>query len=98
MGVTAGIFLASILLKEIRYLVYIRYLSELNLWLNPTLAQIVNFAGTNNFEFSILEPCFSVSAFQFSIQHVKLNKISILAEILTANFVIKDVNKLYQIK
>jgi hypothetical protein len=29
MGVTAGIFLASILLKEMRYLVYIRYL-----WLN----------------------------------------------------------------
>ena len=26
MGVTAGIFLASILLKEMRYLVYIRYL------------------------------------------------------------------------
>jgi hypothetical protein len=25
-GVTAGIFLASILLKEMRYLVYIRYL------------------------------------------------------------------------
>jgi hypothetical protein len=25
MGVTAGIFLASILLKEMRYLVYIRY-------------------------------------------------------------------------
>ena len=29
-GVTAGIFLASILLKEMRYLVYIRYL-----WLKP---------------------------------------------------------------
>ena len=28
MGVTAGIFLASILLKEMRYLVYIRYLCE----------------------------------------------------------------------
>ena len=28
MGVTAGIFLASILLKEMRYLVYIRYLWE----------------------------------------------------------------------
>ena len=26
MGVTAGIFLASVLLKEMRYLVYIRYL------------------------------------------------------------------------
>jgi hypothetical protein len=26
MGVTAGIFLASILLKEMRYLVYVRYL------------------------------------------------------------------------
>jgi hypothetical protein len=26
MGVTAGIFLASIVLKEMRYLVYIRYL------------------------------------------------------------------------
>ena len=26
MGITAGIFLASILLKEMRYLVYIRYL------------------------------------------------------------------------
>jgi hypothetical protein len=26
MGVTAGIFVASILLKEMRYLVYIRYL------------------------------------------------------------------------
>jgi hypothetical protein len=26
MGVTAGIFLASILLKEMRHLVYIRYL------------------------------------------------------------------------
>jgi hypothetical protein len=26
MGVTAGIFLASILLREMRYLVYIRYL------------------------------------------------------------------------
>jgi hypothetical protein len=26
MGVTAGIFLASILLKEMRFLVYIRYL------------------------------------------------------------------------
>jgi hypothetical protein len=35
MGVTAGIFLASILLKEIRYVVYIRYsIYELNgkLW------------------------------------------------------------------
>jgi hypothetical protein len=31
MGVTAGIFLASILLKEMHYLVYIRYL-----WLSPT--------------------------------------------------------------
>ena len=30
MGVTAGIFLASILLKELRYLVYIRYL-----WYEP---------------------------------------------------------------
>jgi 3-dehydroquinate dehydratase len=29
MGVTAGIFLASILLKEMRYLVYIRYLWHL---------------------------------------------------------------------
>ena len=28
MGVTAGIFLASILLKEMRYLVYIRYLCQ----------------------------------------------------------------------
>jgi hypothetical protein len=28
MGVTAGIFLASILLKEMRYLVYIRYLCD----------------------------------------------------------------------
>ena len=28
MGVTAGIFLASILLKEMRYQVYIRYLWE----------------------------------------------------------------------
>ena len=45
-GVTAGIFLASILLKEMRYLVYIRYLwqkytnrnSELDL--NPGLALI----------------------------------------------------------
>jgi hypothetical protein len=27
-GVTAGIFLASILLKEMRYLVYIRYLRD----------------------------------------------------------------------
>ena len=27
-GVTAGIFLVSILLKEMRYLVYIRYLCE----------------------------------------------------------------------
>jgi hypothetical protein len=26
MGVTAGIFLASIVLKEMRYLVYVRYL------------------------------------------------------------------------
>jgi hypothetical protein len=33
MGVTAGIFLASILLKEMRYLVYIRYL-----WSNPARA------------------------------------------------------------
>jgi hypothetical protein len=32
MGVTAGIFLASILLKEMRYLVYIRYL-----WLSHSL-------------------------------------------------------------
>ena len=31
MGETAGIFLASILLKEMRYLVYIRYL-----WQDPT--------------------------------------------------------------
>jgi hypothetical protein len=30
MGVTAGIFLASILLKEMRYLVYIRYLYGYN--------------------------------------------------------------------
>ena len=30
MGLTAGIFLASILLKEMRYLVYIRYL-----WYEP---------------------------------------------------------------
>jgi hypothetical protein len=30
MGVTAGIFLASILLKEMRYLVYIRYLWNLH--------------------------------------------------------------------
>jgi hypothetical protein len=29
MGVTAGIFLASILLKEMRYLAYIRYLWSL---------------------------------------------------------------------
>ena len=28
MGVTAGIFLASILIKEMRYLVYIRYLCQ----------------------------------------------------------------------
>ena len=30
MGVTAGLFLASILLKEMRYLVYIRYLNGLH--------------------------------------------------------------------
>jgi hypothetical protein len=30
MGVTAGLFLASILLKEMRYLVYIRYLYDLH--------------------------------------------------------------------
>jgi hypothetical protein len=35
MGVTAGIFLASILLKEMRYLVYIRYL-----WFGPRARQI----------------------------------------------------------
>jgi hypothetical protein len=38
MGVTAGIFLASILLKEMRYLVYIRYLwfpEPARLWDNP---------------------------------------------------------------
>jgi hypothetical protein len=35
MGVTAGIFLASILLKEMRYLVYIRYLR-----FYPTLTQL----------------------------------------------------------
>jgi hypothetical protein len=28
MGVTAGIFLASVLLQEMRYLVYIRYLVD----------------------------------------------------------------------
>ena len=30
MGVTAGIFLASILLKEMRYLVYITYICQLS--------------------------------------------------------------------
>jgi hypothetical protein len=30
MGVTAGIFLASIFLKEMRYLVYIRYIYGLH--------------------------------------------------------------------
>ena len=33
-GVTAGIFLASILLKEMRYLVYIRYLYVRNIQLS----------------------------------------------------------------
>ena len=37
MGVTAGIFLASILLKEMRYLVYIRYL-----WLKSATVYMVN--------------------------------------------------------
>jgi hypothetical protein len=36
MGVTAGIFLASILLKEMRYLVYIRYL-----WFVVTVDHVV---------------------------------------------------------
>jgi hypothetical protein len=36
MGVTAGIFLASILLKEMRYLVYKRYL-----WLKCALKTII---------------------------------------------------------
>ena len=36
MGVTAGIFLASILLKEMRYLVYIRYL-----WGHPVLLPLL---------------------------------------------------------
>jgi hypothetical protein len=34
MGATAGIFLASILLKEMRYLVYIRYLCYWRIWAN----------------------------------------------------------------
>jgi hypothetical protein len=37
MGVTAGIFLASILLKEMRYLVYIRYL-----WNMPVIIDALN--------------------------------------------------------
>jgi hypothetical protein len=37
MGVTAGIFLASILLKEMRYLVYIRYL-----WVEPIEAKDID--------------------------------------------------------
>jgi hypothetical protein len=47
MGVTAGIFLASILLKEMRYLVYIRYLwvdcfeSFVNLNLVPRVFLVV---------------------------------------------------------
>jgi hypothetical protein len=41
MGVTAGIFLASILLKlEMRYLVYIRYL-----WDKPTFIGNINYSA-----------------------------------------------------
>ena len=42
-GVTAGIFLASILLKEMRYLVYIRYLCLqcVSIRLNKLLIQLI---------------------------------------------------------
>jgi hypothetical protein len=43
-GVTAGIFLASILLKEMRYLVYIKYL-----WSGADKDYIPMFSWTNLF-------------------------------------------------
>jgi hypothetical protein len=46
MGVTAGIFFASILLKEMRYLVYIRYL-----WYKHTSqAHVENNGGNRELE------------------------------------------------
>ena len=64
MGVTAGIFLASILLKEMRYLVYIRYL-----WFTLTVTNSVAvFLDTQAFKMAscvsllflnITESCFS---------------------------------------
>jgi hypothetical protein len=42
MGVTAGIFLASILLKEMHYLVYIRYLWDEVLKSYKVLYKILN--------------------------------------------------------
>ena len=43
MGVTAGIFLASILLKEMRYLVYIRYLWYLSFHKSTIKSQLTLF-------------------------------------------------------
>jgi hypothetical protein len=39
---TAGIFLASILLKEMRYLVYIRYLCSLPLWMLQKIPEMLS--------------------------------------------------------
>jgi hypothetical protein len=61
MGVTAGIFLASILLKEMRYLVYIRYL-----WRSD-----VSKAIHREFVFALLTACFEAISpidFDFATQ------------------------------
>jgi hypothetical protein len=64
MGVTAGIFLASILLKEMRYLVYIRYL-----WVQSVCKQrLCLHFGIQNIEF------YSTTIYIFMI--LEYNKLS----------------------
>ena len=67
MGVTAGIFLASILLKEMRYLVYIRYLCLQSKRRSFTCVfQVVflllPYAGTDRYRLVYLEALFAAKA------------------------------------
>ena len=56
MGVTAGIFLASILLKEMRHLVYIRYLSKTTAHIKMHKLLHLQFTNCRQLVFALLVP------------------------------------------
>jgi hypothetical protein len=52
---TAGIFLASILLKEMRYLVYIRYLCSLPLWMLQKIPEMLSLIEQQKYKRFLVE-------------------------------------------